>query len=1073
MANNFTTSVNILRDTERDFNYIPTPNAKQVVDQIVNDFRKGIRSYNIIGTYGTGKSSFLLALEQSIIGTKRYFETNFLGAKPKVDFVKIVGSYRSIVEEFADIFEVTTIKNKHENIFSEIFNRYHSLGKTNGILFLMLDEFGKFLEYASKYNPENELYFIQQLAEFCNNPKYNILLITTVHQSFESYSYSLTSTQKQEWTKVKGRFREITFNEPVEQLLFLASEYVVANFESKASKSQVKKCVQLTAATKAFSFNKDFLNHIANKLFPLEILSANVLTLSLQRYGQNDRSLFSFLESTDHTGLSKFDKRENPFYNLSCVYDYLNFNFYSFLTSKYNPDFSSWSSIRSSLEEVERTFNTTLNDYIKAIKTIGLLNVFSAKGAVLDESFLINYLEISCGVSNAITIIQNLEAKKIIRYRSHSKHYILFEGTDLDIQTALIEAGNKISEVGDVTALLNKYFQFTPVFAKLYSFEKGTPRFFEFKISEYPIDIIPVGEIDGYVNLIFNSKLKILEIEEVSRGQREAIVYCYFKNSTEIKHLLFEIEKIQRVIEENKDDKVAKRELENISDSQKRLLNHYITDSIYSGTKDVKWFFKGEEKKITDKKNFNKLLSQVCSIVYNATPVFRNELVNKNKISASIHSAKRNYFRSLANNWDKENLGFNDNKFPPEKTIYLSLLKENGISPIRENSFSIPTIDKNSSFNKLWRISEKFLENAKAEQKNISEFVNTLSKRPFKLKQGLIDFWIPTFLFLRRDDFALFNDKGYIPTLSDENLELLAKNPINYSIKTFDIEGVKLDIFNSYRSFLNQSSELKFNNNSFIETIKPFIVFYKQLPEYSKHTKRISSAAIKIRKAIAFSKNPEETFFESFPDALGISLSTLQEDKNKLQSYTTSLQNAVRELRISYDELIKRFEEFICNDFVGKPVTFEEYKKHFQQRFLKLKKHLLLNNQKTFVNRIDSKIDDKKLWLDSIAQAVVGKTLENFLDEDEIILYEKFKALILELDSLTNLSITDIDDSSEDIIGVKIDTFFSNINPKIVRIPKKKAVEIEHLKTALKKKLGSDKTSNIAAVLNLLKELLQ
>lgn len=228
MANNFTTSVNILRDTERDFHYIPTPNAKQVVSQIVNDFKKGIRSFNIIGTYGTGKSSFLLALEQSIRGTKRYFDPNF-AVNPKVDFVKIVGSYTSIVEQFADTFEVTTAKNKHENILSEIFNRYHSLGKNNGVLFLFLDEFGKFLEYASKHNPENELYFIQQLAEFCNNPKYNIVLITTVHQSFESYAYSLTSTQKQEWTKVKGRFREITFNEPVEQLLFLASEYVAEN----------------------------------------------------------------------------------------------------------------------------------------------------------------------------------------------------------------------------------------------------------------------------------------------------------------------------------------------------------------------------------------------------------------------------------------------------------------------------------------------------------------------------------------------------------------------------------------------------------------------------------------------------------------------------------------------------------------------------------------------------------------------------------------------------------------------------------------------------------------------------
>src|SRR5690606_13990873 len=223
MANNFTTSINIIRDTYRDFKYIPTPNAKKTVSQIVNDFKKGIRSFNVVGTYGTGKSSFLLALEQSIRGTNRYFEPNFI-AKPKCDFVKIVGSYSSIVEHFAETFEVQTSKNQLENILSEIYNRYHSIGKDNKILFILIDEFGKFLEYATKHNPEKELYFVQQLAEFCNNPNHNIVLITTVHQSLESYAYSLSKIQQQEWTKVKGRFREITFNEPVEQLLFLASE---------------------------------------------------------------------------------------------------------------------------------------------------------------------------------------------------------------------------------------------------------------------------------------------------------------------------------------------------------------------------------------------------------------------------------------------------------------------------------------------------------------------------------------------------------------------------------------------------------------------------------------------------------------------------------------------------------------------------------------------------------------------------------------------------------------------------------------------------------------------------------
>lgn len=1072
MVNNFTTSVNIIRDTDRDFHYIPTPNARQVVNQIVNDFKKGIRSFNIVGTYGTGKSSFLLALEQSIRGTKRYFDPVFI-ADSKFDFVKIVGSYTSIIEQFAGTFAVSSNKNKHEIILSEIFNRYHSLGKNNGVLFLLIDEFGKFLEYASKHNPENELYFIQQLAEFCNNPKYNIVLITSVHQSFESYAYSLTSNHKQEWSKVKGRFREITFNEPVEQLLYLASEYISGKFENKTSKVSVEKCLKLAATTKAFNFNKDFLNEIATKLFPLDVLSANILTLSLQRYGQNERSLFSFLESTDHTGLSKFNKQENPFYNLSCVYDYLNLNFFSFLTSKYNPDFSAWSSIRSSIEEVERAFDSSIGDYIKTIKVIGLLNIFSASGATLDHNFLSQYLETACGISHASKIIDNVEKKSIIRFRSHSKRYVLFEGTDLDIQSALIDAGNKISEVSDINTLLNKYFQFTPVFAKLYSYEKGTPRFFEFVISEHPTPKIPEGEIDGLINLVFNSNINVSEVEDASRNQMEAIVYCFFKNSTEIKSLLFEIEKIQKVIEENKDDKVAKKELENIVESQIRLLNHYITDSMYTGSQDVKWFFQGNEKKISDKRDFNKLISQICNIVYDATPVFKNELVNKHRISSSIHTAKKNYFKALSNNWDKENLGFDEEKFPPEKTIYLSLLKENGISPIRENSFDIATINKNSTFNKLWKVSEEFIDSAKSEQKRISSLVEILSKRPFKLKQGLIDLWIPTFMFIKRDDFAIFNDDGYIPNLSDENLELIAKYPDKYTIKTFDIEGVKLDIFNCYRTFLNQSVEQKFDNNSFIETIKPFLIFYRGLPEYSKQTKRLSNFALKIRTAIATSKDPEETFFDAFPNALGISLNALQNDNSKLQSYTINLQNAVRELRTSYDALVQRFEEFICNEFIGYTVEFNDYKYQLQSRFKKLKKHLLLSNQKTFVQRIDSLLDDKKAWLNSIAQAVTGKTLEMFSDEDEIILYEKFKSIIFELDSLTNLSKGDIDEANEEVIGVKIDTFFSTINPKIVRVPKKKSEEIDQIKIAMKKMLSSDKTSNIAAVINLLKELLQ
>ena len=1072
MQTKFTTSTNIIRDSSRDLNYIHTPNGLRVVNQIANDFKRGIRSFNIIGSYGTGKSSFLWALQQSLIGKKKIFNINLLQS-PKVEVINFIGEYKSISNVFADFFNVNQTKHQCENILSEIFNRYHELGKKNPLLLIVIDEFGKYLEYASQNAPEKELYFIQQLSEFANNPDHNIIFITTVHQNFDAYAFSLGGAQKQEWTKVKGRFREITFNEPVEQLLFLAAEHLKDYSVDKKVEPEIKSALSIAKRSKAFNINADYAAEVSSKLFPLDLLSANALTLSLQKYGQNERSLFSFLESTDHTGINNFNRKNNPFYNLSCVYDYLTFNFYSFINSRYNPDFAAWSAVKSSLEEVERLFDTDVSEYSKILKTIGLLNITAAAGSDLGKEFLIKYAGLCLGIPNAEKLIDNLENKKVILYRNYSKRYILFEGTDLDISSALIEAGNKVSEISDIATLLKRYYQLPPVFAKSYSYLNGTPRLFEYKISEYPISEVPLEEVDGFINLIFNEKLSINEIKKESAEEKEAIIYGFYKNSKTIRNLLFEIEKTRKVIEENEDDKVAVKELNNIFFHQKNLLNHYILNNLYSKNSDLIWIYKGEIISITSKKDFNKQLTQICYQVYDKTPEFKNELVNKHKISSSIHTAKKNYLKALVNNWNLPDLGFDSEKFPPEKTIYLTLLKGNGITLYSEEVNKTVQVSKNSSFKHLWKYSVDFLNSAKESRRKISEFSEPLTKRPFKLKQGVIDFWIPSFLFIKRDDFALFSENGYIPYITDEVLELIIKNPENYEIKTFDIEGVKLNIFNSYRVFLNQNSKQKLDNQTFIETIKPFLTFYRGLPEYSRNTKRLKKETLAIRDAIANSKDPEKSFFEDFPLALNYSTDSLQKSKPKLQSYINELQDAIRELRTCHDRLINSFEEFIQDEFIGEKLEFEEYKSKLQSRFKTLKKHLCLPHQKTFIQRLDSELDDKKAWLSSIAQAVIGKPLETIKDEEEILLYDKFKTLIHDLDNLTNISQSDMDEEHEDVFGIEVSSFVDGINKSLIRLPKTKKKEVSKIEDLIKSKLSKDKSLNIAALASILKELLQ
>lgn len=54
----FNLSANIENGFAEGTQYIVTPNAQKAIHNIVKDFRSGIHSFTIIGTYGTGKSSF-------------------------------------------------------------------------------------------------------------------------------------------------------------------------------------------------------------------------------------------------------------------------------------------------------------------------------------------------------------------------------------------------------------------------------------------------------------------------------------------------------------------------------------------------------------------------------------------------------------------------------------------------------------------------------------------------------------------------------------------------------------------------------------------------------------------------------------------------------------------------------------------------------------------------------------------------------------------------------------------------------------------------------------------------------
>ncbi|MCH7534929.1 MAG: hypothetical protein IH948_04165, partial [Bacteroidetes bacterium] len=605
----YSPSVNIIRDSDRDLHYIVTPNAERIATQIQNDFSKGFHSFNLIGSYGTGKSSFLWALEQSFCGKGTHFKSTLAKDKTKVRFLNFVGAYQSIVDSFAEELNVKNTLAGNQQILDAIFQEYEKAGGKEGLLVIVIDELGKYLEYASKNQPEKELYFIQQLAEFANDKERNILFLSSLHQSFEAYSNNLTEKERKEWIKVKGRLKELTFNEPVEQLLLLASEHIKAKFEGIKNRKS-NNFSKLNKSSNIFDVNQSFAENIENKIYPIDLFAGYALTLSLQQYGQNERSLFTFLESTDHLGINNWEQVQNSCFNIANVYDYLLYNFYSFLSTKYNPHYSQWSGIKTAIERAETLVTKNLSETIQMIKAIGLLNLFASKGAKLDSNFLENYGKNSMGISDVDSVLAELDKRKIIKFRKHASSYKLIEGTDVDFDDELRKAEGSVDEVTDMVRVLNEHFTFPYITAKSISYIKGTPRNFEFKISDEPLRLVPKEAIDGYINLIFNEKVTETILKKFSSNVQEAVLYGFYNNVKQIKGLLFEIEKTNKVFADNQDDIVAKRELKNILDHQQNLLSHYVLDNLYSDK--VTWVFKGKLQKTLNKKSFNRLLSTVC-----------------------------------------------------------------------------------------------------------------------------------------------------------------------------------------------------------------------------------------------------------------------------------------------------------------------------------------------------------------------------------------------------------------------------------------------------------------------------
>ena len=116
---------------------------------------------------------------------------------------------------------------------------------------------------------------------------------------------------------------------------------------------------------------------------------------------------------------------------------------------------------------------------INIIKAIGLLNLFGVAGFRLSKESLADYATLAMDIPDAKNIIEKLENKKIIRYAAYKDRVMLFEGTDVDLEAEIREAGLMVSRPVAFVDELTVFFDHRISPVKAHFYQKGTPRFFD------------------------------------------------------------------------------------------------------------------------------------------------------------------------------------------------------------------------------------------------------------------------------------------------------------------------------------------------------------------------------------------------------------------------------------------------------------------------------------------------------------------------------------------------------------------------------------------------------------------
>lgn len=883
----------------------PATTAQAILTMARQVAETGQGAFTWTGPYGSGKSSLAVALAAALgpEGPRRKKAGAAFGLETASELrsllkpgrkgwsvLPVVGSRNDPVAVISQALDGSVrARRRAQPTSDKLIERLKTAARGihgSGLL-VIIDEMGKFLEHAAAGGAD--VYFFQQLAEAASRSDGRLIVVGILHQAFDDYARRLTHGVRDDWLKIQGRFADVPINVAGEEMIALIGSAI------EAKKPHAIRPVAAAIAHAIRRNRPGTTVHLGDEIaacWPLHpVVTCLLSPLSRRRFGQNQRSVFGFLNSAEPYGFQEF-LRGAPAagastYGPAMLWDYLRANLEPAILA--SPDGHRWSLAVEALERCEARGGNV--DHLQLVKTVALIDLFKERSGLLPSMDVLAHALPSVPASRLKELLDHLSAWSIVIYRRFLGAYAIFAGSDFDIDAAVSQAQAQLT--GTDFGRLRQLATLQPILAKRHYHHTGALRWFD-------VDIAPLVDCVAHVqryrpgNGATGLFLLLIGTQEETPVQAEAVADQVVEATGDVPvavgwsphgsmilglaRELLALEAVRAERAELNGDAVARREVNaRIARAAAELEERVRQGFLSAQWKAANPTGPGTALRIASESGFaglNVIASALADRRYPQCPRLHNELLNRIKPSSNAIAAQKALLKAMIEGLGQERLGIVG--FPAHGGLYVSLLEATGLysaAPLRNGlyAFTDPPANGPGNIAPLWRAADQFLSATGPSGVSLRALFDLWQAPPLGLRNGLFPILAIAYILCRANTLSIYLDGVFQSRVTSLLADRITQDPGCVRLRWSTLSDFHRQILSGVADAVARQGGLPdaYSGADPFEVARGLVGVITALKPWTLKTARLSDTALRVRELAKLANDPNKFLLDDLPSVFG------------------------------------------------------------------------------------------------------------------------------------------------------------------------------------------------------------